>query len=326
MESPLRTASRDAPLSARVVARRRRLPRGWWVGYLFVAPAVILFLSVGLYTVLYSFALSFFSWDGVSPQFTSWSWVGLDNFASFLRGDGSVVFYQALLHNAVICLIVPICSCLIGLALALLLNRSGAVAYLFRTVYFLPVISAGVATLYTWQLMYQPGGVIGSILVTLHLGALVPYNGFLGTPGTALTAVIVVMIWGAAPTAMLMYLAGLQTISRDVLEAAQIDGASPWQRARLITWPLLMPVTGLLMILFLNAAIQDYQTVFLLTNGGPANATNLVGLMVFNHATQLGGLSGGLSGLGIGSAQGWVLAAITFVIAMVQLRLFRSRT
>ncbi len=304
------------------------MPRDWWVGYLFVAPAVLLFLVVGLYTVIYSFVLSFFSWDGISPQFVSWIWVGLANFQSFLTSssDNTSVFYAALEHNLIICLIVPITSCLIGLGLALLLNRSGAVAYVFRTIYFLPVVSAGIATLYTWQLMYQPGGIISSLFSALHVQSLAPYNGILGTPDLALAAVIVVMIWGTAPTAMIFYLAGLQTISREIMAAAEIDGASGWQRARLITWPLLLPVTGLLMILFLNAAIQDYQTVFLLTNGGPANATNVVGLMVFGHATQLGGMSGGLSGDGVGSAQGWVLALFTAVVALVQLRLFRSRT
>ena len=94
----------------RVLPRRRRLPRDWWVGYLFVAPAVLLFLVVGLYTVIYSFALSFFSWDGISPQFTSWVWVGLANFQSFLTSssENTTVFYQALEHNLILCLVVPI--------------------------------------------------------------------------------------------------------------------------------------------------------------------------------------------------------------------------
>jgi ABC-type sugar transport system permease subunit len=322
------TTATPVDVRADVRSRRRRLPREWLVGYLFVAPAVLLFLLVGLYTVVYSFVLSFFSWDGISPQFTSWVWVGLANFQSFLTSgtDNSSVFYTALEHTLVLCLIVPITSCLIGLALALLLNRSGILASIFRTVYFLPVVSTGVATLYTWQLMYQPGGIISSLLNAVHLQALVPYNGLLGTPDFALPAVMVVMIWSTAPTAMILYLAGLQTIPHEVLAAAEMDGATTWQKMRLIIWPLLLPVTGLLMILFLNQVIQDYQTVFLLTNGGPANATNVVGLMVFGHATQLGGMSGGLSGNGVGSAQGWALALFTAVIALVQLRLFRSRT
>jgi ABC-type sugar transport system permease subunit len=99
--------------------------------------------------------------------------------------------------------------------------------------------------------------VISSLLTALHLGSLVPYNGYLGDTSTALPAVIVVYIWGAAPLAMLLYLAGLQTIAPEVLEAAEIDGATAWQRARLITWPLIHPITALLVIIFLNTVIQD---------------------------------------------------------------------
>jgi ABC-type sugar transport system permease subunit len=232
------------------------------------------------------------------------------------------------LHNVFLCLVVPAASCLIGLGLALLLNRSGIFVYFLRTAYFLPVVCGGVATLYTWQLLYQPGGVIGSLLTTLHLGALVPYNGFLGDTSTALPAVTAVYIWGAAPIAMLLYLAGLQTISPEILESAEMDGANAWQRLWLISWPLLYPVTALLVIMFLNTVIQDYQTVFLMTNGNPANATNVVGLMVYNYAQNLATSGGGVTvsgGVGTGAAMGWFLALLTLIVALVNLRLFRAR-
>jgi ABC-type sugar transport system permease subunit len=297
------------------------------VGYLFVAPAVALFMLVGAYTVVQSLRLCFSSWDGFSPTMT---WVGLDNFKQFL-GVNSVAtdeFVQALEHNLLLCLVVPASSCLLGLGLALLLNRAGVLNYLLRTAFFLPVVCGGVATLYTWQLLYQPGGVIGSLLNTVHMGGLAPYNGFLGDTSTALPAVTVVYIWGAAPIAMLLYLAGLQTISPEILEAAEIDGASGWQRLWFITWPLLLPITALLVIMFLNVVIQDYQTVFLMTNGNPANATNVVGLMVYQYAQALGNgtaSSTAVGGMGTGAAMGWMLALGTLVVALVNLRVFRAR-
>jgi ABC-type sugar transport system permease subunit len=156
----------------------------------------------------------------------------------------------------------------------------------------------------------------------------VPYNGFLGDTSTALPAVAAVYVWGAAPIAMLLYLAGLQTISPELQEAAEMDGANAWQRLWLITWPLLYPVTALLVIMFLNAVIQDYQTVFLMTNGNPANATNVVGLMVYNYAQNLASSGGGITvsgGMGTGAAMGWFLALLTFLLALVNLRLFRAR-
>ena len=310
-----------------IAPSRRRLERRWWVGYLFIAPAVALFLLVGVYTVYRSLKLCFYSWDGYSATM---SWVGLNNFKEFLGANPVATdeFTEALKHNILLCLVVPAASCLIGLALALLLNRSGKVIYLLRTAFFLPVVCGGVATLYTWQLLYQPGGVISNFFSILHLGNLVPYNGFLGDTSTALPSVIVVFIWGSAPLAMLLYLAGLQSISPEVLESAQIDGANAWHRLWLITWPLLYPVTALLVIMFLNTVIQDYQTVFLMTNGNPANATNVVGLMVYNYAQALSNSNGGVTvsgGMGTGSAMGWLLALLTFVVAMVNLRVFRAR-
>jgi multiple sugar transport system permease protein len=309
------------------VSLRTRLPRQWWVGYLFVAPAVALFLLVGAYTVYQSLRLCFSSWDGFSPTMT---WVGLDNFHQFLGGNPVATdeFTQAMEHNIILCLAVPTCSCLLGLGLALLLNRSGALTYLLRTAFFLPVVCGGVATLYTWQLLYQPGGAIAALLSAVHLDALVPYNGFLGDTSTALAAVTVVYIWGAAPMAMLLYLAGLQTVSPEILESAEIDGANAWQRLWLITWPLLYPITALLVIMFLNTVIQDYQTVFLMTNGNPANATNVVGLMVYNYAQSLANSTANttaVGGMGTGAAMGWLLAAATLVVAMTNLRIFRAR-
>jgi multiple sugar transport system permease protein len=326
MKRPGQSTSRSSPVPVHL-STRRRLPRQWWVGYLFLAPAVALFLLVGAYTVYRSLRLAFSYWDGLS---TTMTWSGLDNFRQFL-GDNSIAtdeFKQALTHNVVLCLTVPVASCVIGLGLALLLNRSGVLIYLLRTAFFLPVVCGGVATLYTWQLLYQPGGVVSNLLTTLHLDGLVPYNGFLGDLSLALPAVVVVYIWGAAPVAMLLYLAGLQTISPEILESAEIDGASGWHRLRFITWPLLFPVTALLVIMFLNIVIQDYQTVFLMTNGGPARATDVVGLMVYNYAQSLSSSGSGVTvsgGIGAGAAMGWFLAVLTALVSLVNLRLFRAR-
>ncbi len=329
MVRPGESAGLSSPGSQRLT-RPRRLPKQWWVGYLFILPAVVLFMLVGAYTVYRSLRLAFSSWDGYSPTMT---WVGLDNFKQFL-GANSVLtgeFDQAFLHNLFLCLVVPAASCLIGLALALLLNRAGIFIYLLRTAYFLPVVCSGVATLYTWQLLYQPGagGVIGNLLTAVGLGALVPYNGFLGDTSTALPAVTVVFIWSAAPLAMLIYLAGLQTISPEILECAEIDGANGWQRLWFIIWPMLLPLTALLVIMFLNTSIQDYQTVFLMTNGNPANATNVVGLIVYNYAQNIG-TAGGVGvtqsgGMGPGAAMGWFLALLTAIVALIQLRVLRAR-
>ena len=120
--------------------------------------------------------------------------------------------------------------------------------------------------------------------------------------------------------ATILYLAGLQTIDRDLYEAAIVDGANAWQLLWRITWPLLYPVTVIIVITSINAALQGYEMVYLMTYGGPAGHTEVVGLQIFKYGF------GDQRQLGMASAMSWALFAVVFVVALFNLRIFRSQT
>jgi multiple sugar transport system permease protein len=296
----------------------RRLRRGWWVGLLFVAPAAALFAIFGVYTVVYGFLLSFARWNGFSPD---WTWTGLGNYIALLGGNPAVspVIAQAAVNTVVGMIVLPLIVILLGLLLALLLNSVRRLRAVMRTVYFIPFVTTGIAVYYAWRFMYQPDGVVNAVLNAIGLHALAQPDGFLGNTTTALGAVIAVQIWSNVPIAMLLYLTGLQTIPDSVVEAARVDGASPIRTVWSVVLPLLNPITALIVIIQLREALQNFQLYLLMTNGGPVNSSNTLGLQTYTFAF------GSSSDLGYASALGWLLAIVAIVLAIVNLRILRSR-
>ena len=299
-------------------ASRLRARREALTGYIFVLPALLLFAIVGVYPVLYSLLLSFYQWNGFSPQ---WTWVGLDNFKDLLYANSTLSsgFWNAALNNLVVLVILPIGVIVISLPVAVALNTVRRFSTALRTIYFLPMVTAGIATYYTWRWLYEPDGVLNSLLRSIGLGALAPAQGFLGDIYTALPAVIAVMIWSNAPLAIILYLTGLQTIDSSLMDAARVDGATQRQILFKITWPLLLPVTGIVVLVNFSAALlQGFEIPLLMTGGGPAEHTNVLGLAVYANAFQQGKL-------GLASAIGWLLFCIGLVFALINLRLTRNR-
>jgi ABC-type sugar transport system permease subunit len=308
---------------------RRRLVAN--SGFLFVTPAVATFVVFGLYTVVYSFALSFFRWNGFSRfsllpfqcQPPGCRFVGLDNFTDFLDYNRFVtarLFWDALVHNLVIAVALPVGTILVALPLALSLNRAARGQALYRTFVMLPMVTAGIAVYYVWLGLYQPDGPLNGALGSLGLGVLEAQNGWLGDINRALPSLIVVMVWSNIPFATILYLAGLQSLDSELYEAARIDGARGWSMLRHITWPLLNRVTLLVVITSVNVAMQGYEINYLMTGGGPANHTDVVGLQIFQFGF------GGRVQLGMASAMAWTLFVMVLAIGLVNLRLFRSHT
>src|SRR5512138_1921507 len=310
--------------------KSRRSIRRWLQDnrvFLFVSPAVLIFLIFGLYTVVYSFALSFFRWNGLSkfslfppiceaPGCAFW---GLDNYKDFLYADAGVakLFWLAIQHNALIAVFVPAGTILIGLLVAIALNRAGKSIPFFRTLMMLPMVTSGIAVYFAWSSIYLSNGPLNAMLRAVGLGFLAAESGCLGGPNTALPALMAVMIWSSVPFAVILYLAGLQTIDQELYEAAIIDGANGWQTLWYITWPLLRPVTVIILILAINSALQGFDMPLLMTKGGPANHTQVVGLRIFSF-----GFGDDLQ-LGIASAMGWVLFLLVFILSLINLRIFR---
>jgi multiple sugar transport system permease protein len=290
-------------------------------GYLFVLPAVVLFAVMGLYTVGYGLALSFARWNGFTP---TWTWVGIGNYLDVIYRDPTIapLVQGAAVRTVLVMVGVPLLTVLIGFPLAVALNRITWLRAAFRTVFFLPQVTAGIALFYAWTYALEPDGSLNFILRSLGLGSLSQPQGWLGNPATALPTLIVVMSWGAVPVAMILYLTGLQSIDQAVLDAATVDGAGGLRTMRSIIWPLLLPITGAVIMLNVRDALQGFQIFLLMTNGGPGGHTLVLGLESYNLAF----FSGFKPTLGLSSALGWIMFVIALLLALANLRALRSRT
>jgi ABC-type sugar transport system permease subunit len=278
-------------------------------GLLFILPALLIYAAVVLYPLLSMFYLSLFSWDGLSPDKT---FIGLDNFRQ-LTSDP--IFFITL-RNAGIWIVFGVgLSLVIGLALALLVNQRLRGTTFFRTIFFLPTTVSVIVVGQIWGWIYQGDvGVLNSYLGLLGLDNL--KQAWLGDPTLAIYSAVVVALWSGVGFQMMVYLAGLQTIPGEILEAAQVDGATPWQRLRTVTLPLLLPQTVTLTILGIIGTLSQFTLVYVLTEGGPAYQSELPSVFVFTQAFTL-------SQQGYASAIAVVIFALSLIITVIQLRLYR---
>lgn len=303
-------------------ARWRRSFRESAVGLLFVAPALSVFIIFGPYTLIYAFLLSLHQWNGFSPD---WTWVGAQNYRDLLGGDPltAQLVRKALGNTAIVLVALPVCVIAISLPLAMLLNSIGPLRTALRTVYFLPYVTTGIAVFYAWRFLYEPDGVINASLRAIGLGTIAQPQGWLGNTTTALPAVLAVMVWATVPLGVLLYLTGLQSISPELIDAARIDGAGPVKQLRHVLWPMLAPVTALLVVIGLKESIHNFQYFLLLTNGGPIDSTDTLGLEVYRQSFGRENLA---PNLGYGSALGWMLFVAALVLSLIVLRVLRDRT
>ncbi|MER7005908.1 sugar ABC transporter permease [Dactylosporangium sp. NPDC000555] len=309
--------TRRAPSRGRT--RYRPSEVAW--GAAFVAPAVILFAVMGAYTIAYGFSLSFAKWNGFTPN---WRWVGLQNYADLLWADPRYAprVRTAAVNTLWVMIAVPILTVLVSFPLAVLLNSVRRLKTVLRSVYFLPQVTSGIAVYFAWMYVLQPDGAVNLLLRSLGLGSLQQPQGFLGNPSTALPTLIVITVWSSVPVSMMLYLAGLQAVDPTLVEAARVDGAGSWHIIRHIIWPLLRPITAIIVLLALRDSLQGFQTFLVMTNGGPGDHTNVLGLETYRLAflSLLGPT------LGLSSALGWMLFVAAVILAAVNLRVMRRVT
>ncbi|RXZ83229.1 sugar ABC transporter permease [Paenibacillaceae bacterium] len=288
-----------------------------WVPYLFLLPGIVLFLAIGVYSVGFSVILSFYNWSGI--DFSNARYEGLDNFRDFLLGGSPVVsrnFYYALLHNFQIAFFQVIIVIPVALVLAFVLQNT-KLAGLYRTLFFLPMIASGIAVFYVWKGLFEPTGVLNSLFQTLGLHFLVVPEGILGSSSTSLIGIIITSIWSGLPGTLLLYYAGLTSVDPTLYEAASVDGASKSTMIRKITWPLLKPITLIAVIQMVNGAFQTFENVFIMTGGGPAGSTEVIGTLVYRTAFLD-------NDYGLASAIGWTSFMVTGLIAIFSIRSFKA--
>lgn len=290
--------------------RRRRVRQYWPVTpYLFLLPALVLLGVFFLWPAVTAVQLAFYEYRVVSPA----EFVGLDNFSRMLSDPR---FFTALKNSGLY--LVGMLPILVGvpLLLAVLVNLPLRGIKVFRLVYYLPVVTSMVAIAIAWNYVYHERGMLNWLLSSL--GLLDRPVQYLLDPGWALPALILVESWKSLGYYMMIYLAGLQSIPRELYEAAEVDGAGAWQRLRSITVPMLRPYTAVVMVLAALEAMQIFTSVFVMTQGGPQDATLSLGYYIYDEAFRR-------FNMGYASAMGLVLWAILVVFSLVSYRLTRGR-
>jgi multiple sugar transport system permease protein len=283
----------------------RGVRKAGWVA-VFILPSLLPLLLFTVGPMLGSMAISTLDWNLISsPEF-----VGADNYTE-LAGDPA--FRAALWHTLQYLVGYLPLVFVGGLALALMLHRGLKGVALFRSIYFLPVVTSWVVVALVWRWLLNPtGGVVNAGLAGLGISG----PGWWTDPLWAMPSIILASAWKDLGFVMILFLAGLQSIPSELEEAATVDGAGAWRRFRHITLPLLSPSSFFVVIISLINGFQVFDQVYVMTGGGPAGATTVVVEQVFTNAFRYGRM-------GYASAASWVLFVIILSITLVQFRLQR---
>lgn len=285
----------------------RRIRRFPWIT---AVPAVALVLGVWIIPTVFGAWYAFTDWNGISVDA---NFVGFENFQRIVAARET---RGALLNTLILGAAFLVLTNIIGLLLALGLNRTVKSRYILRSVFFLPVVLSPLAVGYMFQFVFDFRGLINELLRVIGLEAW--RTAWLGSPDWALWAILVVMVWQYSGLTMVLYLAGLQGIPIELEEAAAVDGASLWMRFRRITLPLLAPSLTVSLTLTLIIGLRVFDQVLALTGGGPVNATETLATQVWRQSFVNGRF-------GYGAAFALVLVGLVAALAVVQLILLRRQ-
>jgi multiple sugar transport system permease protein len=258
--------------------------------YALIAPAFLLFLVFNAYPLIWSFYISFTSWDGLNSvkQF-----IGFGNYRMLF---GNSEFLISIKVTLIYVFFVTIISTMLGFIIALNLQKIRFSRF-YRTLYFSPVVTATVAAGVVWQLIFDPfSGVINKSLSAFNLTG----PNWLSDTRFALPAVILVGIWKRIGFAMVVFAAGLASLPTSTYEAAALDGADGVKAIRFITLPLMKPIFLVVIITGIIDSIQVFDHIFVMTNGGPMGSTQVLSMLLYNQGFRL-------FHLGTASAIGWLI-------------------
>lgn len=276
------------------------------LGYALILPSMTVFLAFYLYPVIYSLYLSFFNWDMMMPK----RFIGLQNYQDLLD---SAEFQEVLRNTLTYSLGVVVLTMCIGLALALLLNTRTLLSSVFQACIFTSYIVSWVAVSLLWIWILDPQyGLLNYLAGFLGM----PPADWLGNHRIALWSLVGVTVWKVIGYPVVIFLAGLQSISQDYYEAASLDGAGAWHQFRYITWPLLTPTTVFLFITLTIATFQGFDIVNIMTQGGPVHSTSIYVFFIYEQAFHY---------FRIGRASAAVIICFGLILALTyaQHRLFR---
>ena len=301
--------SRAVALGSRRRQRLERLPgESRRIGYLYVAPAFILYAAFNLFPLVQGVNISFYQWDGVTPG----TWVGLGNYTEFFSDPAIREGYVHVLELMVFYSLLPIA---IGLFLAAVMSRIRIRGLtFFRMLLFLPLVITDVVTAVAWVWVYDTNGPLNTALRAVGLGALIPSAGWLGSFTTALPAVGVFGMWGQFGFALILFLAGVMKIPASLYEAARVDGANAWREFFAVTLPGLRYELQVVLVLSVIGTLGTFDEVYVMTQGGPGTSTMVPSYLVWRRLF-------GSGQVGSAAALGIILMLIVFAVTYALNRL-----
>lgn len=297
--------------------RRRRARRTFrrmrheWSAYVFLLPGFVVFSVFTIFGVIFSLYLSFHQWDILNP---AKPYVGTKNYQQLLQDPN---FRQAVTNTLYYVFASIPLTLLAGLGAALLLNQRIRGRGFFRAVFYLPVITPLVISAIVWKFIYNGDyGLLNYYLEKLHLISK-PVE-WLGNPSIAMPSVIAFSVWQSFGFAMVVYLAGLQAIPPEVIQAAEVDGAGAFQRFRYVVFPMLAPSTFFLVVVMVIQSFQAFTQIAIMTAGGPIGSTTTIVYYMYQEAFQF-------FRMGYASAVTWALFILVFIFTVAQVRVYARR-
>jgi len=276
----------------------------------FLAPPLAVFGLIVVWPLLDSFFYSFTNWNGFDPNYR---FVGFENFT---KVTSDPLFLHAVINTLIWIVAAILMPTLAGLALALLLDTSVRGASVFKSIFYLPICLSAIVVGQIWTWIYQPDWGLLNTAIGAVQGA--PFTfAWLARPLTALGSVIVAWSWQQTGLAMVIFLAGLTSIPHDLVEAADIEGATRWQRIRYVVLPLLRPATVVVVALMVINSLKGFDILYIMTGGGPFNSSDTLAMHMYNESFKK-------YHMGYGSAISVILFIMTLTIILVYFRQLRK--
>ena len=242
-----------------------------------ILPALLLYAIFFLYPTLSNLRYALTEWDGFAePKF-----VGIDNFTRAATNDD--IFVKVLSNNVEFSLLVIIFQTGLSLLFAIFLLKNTKASVALRTLYFFPTILSSVSIALVWMFIYEPNlGALNTLLRNFGFDSLA--LSWLGSETITLRAIAFTQVWFHTGQMMVVYIAGLQQIPRELYEAAEVDGASRWQQFRNVTWPMALPTTAVVMAYTTIQSFRAFDLIYTMTGGGPKNSTNILVTLIYQTA------------------------------------------
>ncbi|GAB3264571.1 carbohydrate ABC transporter permease [Kineosporia babensis] len=279
--------------------------------YLFIAPAVAVFAVFTILPSIATFGISLFDWNWLNMSRSEM--VGAQNYLDMIKGATTPSFWSTLATTAVFVISMVAGGTALGLAIAMLLRKSNRISMFGRSAVFLAFVTPQVATSIAWIWMYNDRfGVLNALLQSLNG----PRIDWLGDPAFAMPAIVIYSLWHGTGFTMMIFIGGLTSVSKELGEAARVDGANRWQEFWHVTLPELRPFVIFAVVIATINALQAFTQFFVMTSGGPGHSTSTLGLQVYQQAFVS-------HHAGYAAALAVVLFAITAVMAFAQQRFSR---